>query len=66
MENEKIPKVIVDKIQQRNELDKEMYWELREDGKADESTSYYARGNAYCEAEELVKEEFADLVIGEV
>lgn len=44
----------------------DLYWELKEDGKANESTSYYVGGNAYCEAEELVEEEFADLVIGEV
>lgn len=46
----------------------DLYWELREDGKADESTSYYTKGSSstYCEAEKLVEEEFADLVIGEV
>jgi hypothetical protein len=46
----------------------DLYWKLREDGKAYERTSYYTEGSSstYCEAEELVEEEFADLVIGEV
>lgn len=46
----------------------DLYWKLREDGKAYERTSYYTEGSSstYCEAEELVEEEFANLVIGEV
>lgn len=46
----------------------DLYWKLREDGKADESTFYYIKGSSstYREAEELVEEEFADLVIGGV
>lgn len=46
----------------------DLYWELREDKKAAESTFYYTEGSSstYCEAEELVEAEFANLVVGEV
>lgn len=48
----------------------DLYWELRKDNKATESTFYYTEDEGsfsiYCEAEELVEKEFADLVIGEV
>lgn len=45
----------------------DLYWELRRDGKCNESTIYYVdnSGKTYSEAEEMVEEEFSDLVIGE-
>ena len=46
----------------------DLYWELRIDGKCNESTVYYTSvdsGTTYSEAEEMVEEEFSDLVIEE-
>ena len=45
----------------------DLYWELRIDKKCNESTIYYSDYSCktYSEAEEMVEEEFSDLVIGE-
>ena len=45
----------------------DLYWELKIDGKCNESTIYYSDYSCknYSEAEEMVEEEFSDLVIGE-
>ena len=46
----------------------DLYWELRKDGKWNESTIYYTSSDSsktYSEAEEMVEEEFSDLVIRE-
>lgn len=45
----------------------DLYWELKIDRKCNESTIYYSdhSAKAYSEAEEMVEEEFSDLVIGE-
>lgn len=47
----------------------DLYWELRNDRKCYESTVYYTNtdsGKTYLEAEEMVEEEFSNLVIGEL
>lgn len=46
----------------------DLYWDLKRDGKCGETTRYYLTGEnniSYDEPEELIEEEFADLVIGE-
>ena len=45
----------------------DLYCELRKDKKCDECTSYYAicSSTPYSEAEEMIEEEFSDLVIEE-
>ena len=45
----------------------DFYWELKKDGKCNETTIYYTStdcGKTYSEAEEMINEEFSDLVIG--
>lgn len=45
----------------------DLYWELKKDGKCDETTMYYTStdcGKTYSEAEEMIDAEFSDLVIG--
>lgn len=44
----------------------DLYWELKKDGLCNESTVYYTdccSSKTYSEAEEMVEEEFSDLVI---
>ena len=46
----------------------DLYWELKEDGECEEETVYHLKndGDGYIEystAEELIEEEFSDLVI---
>lgn len=46
----------------------DLYWELKQDGRACEDTTYHLPDNyqdIYTEAEELVENEFEDLVVGE-
>ena len=45
----------------------DLYWELKKDGKCNETTIYYTSTDCdktYSEAEEMINEEFSDLVIG--
>lgn len=45
----------------------DLYLELKKDGKCNETTIYYTStdcGKTYSEAEEMINEEFSDLVIG--
>ena len=47
----------------------DLYWELRKDRKCNETTVYYAGSDGvetYSEAEEMVEEEFSNLVVGEI